>query len=48
MYVQSNNIVVNKDKDEFYEYIANMGVKQGDGTSCKLFTIFFDRVYPYL
>jgi hypothetical protein len=42
MYVQSKGIVVDKDIDDMYEYIANMGVKQGDGTSCKLFTIFFD------
>jgi hypothetical protein len=25
-----------------------MGVKQGDGTSPELFTLFFDRIYPYL
>ena len=28
--------------------MANIGVKQGDGTSPELFTIFFDRVYPYI
>jgi hypothetical protein len=27
MYVDSNNIVVDKDKNDFYQYIANMGVK---------------------
>jgi hypothetical protein len=25
-----------------------MGVKQGDGTSPELFTLFFDRIYPHL
>jgi hypothetical protein len=48
MYVHSTGVVIDSDKDEFYEFIANMGLKQGDGTSCKLFTIFFDQVYPYL
>ena len=45
MYVQSKSIVEDSGNG-FFEYIANMGVKQGDGTSCKLFTIFFDQVYP--
>jgi hypothetical protein len=42
MYVNSTGIVVDKGKDDFFEFVANMGVKQGDGTSCKLFTLFFD------
>jgi hypothetical protein len=42
MYVHSTGIVVDKEKGEFFEFVANMGVKQGDGTSCKLFTVFFD------
>lgn len=46
MYVQSKGIVEDSGNGRFLEYIANMGVKQGDGTSCKLFTIFFDQVYP--
>ena len=28
--------------------MANIGVKQGDGASPELFTIFFDRVFPYI
>jgi hypothetical protein len=31
-----------------YEFIANMGVKQGDGASPELFLLFFDRVYPHV
>jgi hypothetical protein len=31
-----------------YEFISNMGVKQGDGASPELFLLFFDRIYPYL
>jgi hypothetical protein len=42
MYVQSKGIVEDNDTGDFFEYIANKGVKQGDSTSCKLFTIFFD------
>jgi hypothetical protein len=30
------------------QFRANIGVKQGDETSPKLFTIFFDQVYPHL
>ncbi len=45
MYVQSKGIVEDSGNGSFFEYIANKGVKQGDGTSCKLFTIFFDQVY---
>ena len=42
MYVQSKGVVVEPTTGELYEFIANMGVKQGDGTSPKLFTIFLD------
>jgi hypothetical protein len=48
MYVQSSGIVVDDITGNMYEFLANLGVKQGDGTSCKLFTIFFDQVYPFL
>jgi Reverse transcriptase (RNA-dependent DNA polymerase) len=48
MYVQSKGIIRGKFYGDFYEYIVNIGVKQGDGASPELFTIFFDRVYPYL
>ena len=46
MYVQSKGIVEDSGNGSFFEYIANKGVKQGNGTSYKLFTIFFDQVYP--
>ncbi len=29
-------------------FLTNLGVKQGDGASPELFTLFFDRVYPYI
>ena len=32
--------------DIFY-FLINKGVKQGDGTSPELFTLFFDRIYPF-
>jgi hypothetical protein len=48
MYVKSKGIIQGKFYGDFYEYIVNIGVKQGDGASPELFTIFFDRVYPYL
>jgi hypothetical protein len=41
MYIQSKGIVVEPETEELYEFLSNMGVKQGDGTSPKLFTIFF-------
>ena len=45
MYVYSKGISV----DELsLEFLANLGVKQGDGASPELFTLFFDRVYPYI
>jgi hypothetical protein len=34
--------------DEWYEFLANIGVKQGDGASPELFILFFDRIYPYI
>ena len=33
---------------DIYDFLINIGVKQGDGTSPELFTLFFDRIYPYL
>ena len=33
---------------ELLEFLTNLGVKQGDGASPELFTLFFDRVYPYI
>jgi hypothetical protein len=42
MYVKSTGIVVDSASGTLYEFLLNKGVKQGDGTSCKLFTIFFD------
>ena len=30
------------------EFLANMGVKQGDNASPELFLLFFDRVYPHI
>jgi hypothetical protein len=33
---------------DIFDFLTNMGVKQGDGTSPELFTLFFDRIYPYL
>ena len=48
MYVDSKCVVNDKLRNTLYEYMANMGVKQGDGASPELFLLFFDRVYPYL
>jgi hypothetical protein len=48
MYVDSKGIIVDKNTGTFYEFLQNIGVKQGDGASPKLFLLFFDRVYPYL
>ena len=33
---------------EWLQFLANLGVKQGDGASPELFTLFFDRVYPVI
>ena len=48
MYVDSKCVVNDKLRNTYYEYLANMGVKQGDGASQELFLLFFDRLYPYL
>ena len=48
MYLQSKGIIIDNKSNTMYEFIANMGVKQGDGASPELFLLFFDRVYPYL
>jgi hypothetical protein len=48
MYLQSKGIIVDKQTNEMHEFLANMGVKQGDGASPELFLLFFDRVYPYV
>jgi hypothetical protein len=48
MYVNSKCRIDDKHRNIFYEYLANMGVKQGDGASPELFILFFDRLYPYL
>jgi hypothetical protein len=48
MYVGSKCVVNDKLRNTFYEYLANLGVKQGDGASPELFLLFFDRLYPYL
>jgi hypothetical protein len=39
---------VDSDTGDSFDFLINMGVKQGDGTSPELFTLFFDRIYPYL
>ena len=48
MYVYSIGISFDANTGDFFEFLANLGVKQGDGASPKLFGIFFDQVYPYL
>ena len=48
MYVDSTWVVNDKIRNTFYEYMANLGVKQGDGASPILFILFFDKLYPYL
>ena len=48
MYVSSKGIIKGIIKDEIFEYLINMGVKQGDGASPELFILFFDRIYPYM
>ena len=48
MYVDSKCVVNDKLRNTYYEYLANMGVKQGDGASPELFLLFFDRLYSYL
>jgi hypothetical protein len=48
MYVNSKCRIDDNICNTYYEYLANMGVKQGDGASPELFILFFDRLYPYL
>jgi hypothetical protein len=48
MYINTKGIIRGKYYGNIYEFLANIGVKQGDGASPELFTIFFDRVYPYI
>lgn len=48
MYLRSKGIIVDEISKELHEFLINIGVKQGDGTSPELFTLFFDRVYPFL
>ncbi len=48
MYVDSKCVIYDTLRNMYYEYLANMGVKQGDGASPELFLLFFDRLYPYL
>ena len=48
MYVKSRGIIPDIDTGSFLEFLANIGVKQGDGASPELFIIFFDRLYPYI
>jgi hypothetical protein len=46
MYVRSKGIIKGVNNDEIFEYLINMGVKQGDGASPELFILFFYRIYP--
>jgi len=48
MYVNSKGVIKGLHKDELFEYLVNIGVKQGDGASPELFILFFDRIYPYI
>ena len=48
MYVSSKGVCVDDISGELLEFLTNLGVKQGDGASPELFTLFFDRVYPYI
>jgi hypothetical protein len=48
MYVNSKGVIKGLNKDELFEYLVNIGVKQGDGASPELFILFFDRIYPYI
>ena len=47
MYVNSRGSIQGLDGESVFTFLANMGVKQGDGASPELFLLFFDRVYPY-
>ena len=48
MYINSRGIIQGKYYGDIYEFLANIGVKQGDGATPELFTIFFDRVHPFI
>ena len=48
MYVGSKGVCFDDISGEWLEFLANLGVKQCDGASPELFTLFFDRVYPIL
>ena len=48
MYIESTGISVDANTGDFYTFLANLGVKQGDGTSPELFILFFDRVFPFV
>lgn len=48
MYVDSRGSLHNVNGDSIFTFLANMGVKQGDGASPELFLLFFDRVHPYI
>ena len=48
MYVGSRGTLGRVDGDSVFTFLANMGVKQGDGASPELFILFFDRVYRYI
>ena len=39
---------MDSDTGDLFDILINIGVKQGDGTFPELFTLFFDRIYPYL
>ena len=48
MYVESKGICFDDMSGTWLEFLANLGVKQGDGASPELFTLFFDRIYPVI
>lgn len=48
MYVNSKGVCFDNITGDFLTFLANLGVKQGDGASPELFILFFDRVYPYI
>ena len=48
MYVNSKGMCFDDMSGTWLEFLENIGVKQGDGASPELFTLFFDRVYPVI
>ena len=49
LYVNSRGVIKPKNfSDDFLTFLTSIGVKQGDGASPKLFSLFFDRVYRYI